>query len=598
MATALRAPWQDKPDKHPKPRDAYRRGVWAYAYGKSAKSHPKYDAAVKIAKRDKWGPWWIRSWSDVEATLAGCYFDQDAGLEVVEFFSHLKHSKGRWGGHKFELADWQHYDIVMPLFGWKREDGTRRFRRAYIEIPKKNGKTTLSSGLTLYLLMYDGEPGAEVYSAAVDREQAGMVYQAASAMVKQSSELSASLRCIDSRKRIVYQEANAFYAALSADVASKEGLNIHGAIFDELHVYPNSQMWDTLKYGGAARRQPLQIAITTAGVYDPTSLGWEQHDYALKVRDAQVDAYKDWAQFAYVAGLDETEEDDWTNPKLWEKANPSWGITIREDEMAELCQVAVNQPSAVNDFKRYRLNIWTAQLNAWMNQAEWDACAGGYGESDLQGLTCYAGLDCSLSEDISALVLWFPPQQSLLKHRFLVWCWVPEERVSKCDAEYNGLYSVWIREGRLLTTPGPTIRQESIREKLNELAGRFSIRTVGYDRAFAQRLADDLESDGFDIGAFGQGFPAMNEPTTEFMKLVLQREMEHPNHPIMNWHVGNAQAVKDGGDRLRIVKNWGAGTQKARVRFKVDALIAAIMALGTSRLDQYPLDATSEIVWI
>lgn len=612
------APWIDPPDEYPKltvPRQDYLDGTWAYAYGKNARTHPRYKDALRLAgnhaRRNKipsWA-WWIRNWSDVEAVLDGCFFDIAAGYDVIDFCQYVHHFEGEWAGEVFEPADWQVYDIFMPLFGWKRANPEynpaipksrrfiRRFRRAYIEIPKKNGKTFMCSVLAIYLLDYDGEQGAKVFSGAVDRDQASMVYDAAAAMVAQSPELADHLKCIDSRKRITCRETNSFYMSLSSEVSSKEGKNIHGMVFDELHVYRDRRMWSTMKFGGAIRQQPIQIAITTAGVYDPTSLGWEQHELALKIRDAVGDAHKLWSNFAYVCNLTDEEQEDWTNPELWKKTNPSWGISIRASEMAESCAEAQENPADKNDFLRYRLDIWTQQLNAWMNMTAWDECAGTYDESDLAGETCYAGLDCSLSEDVTGLTLWFPPQKGRERHRLLCWAWCPEEAIPKFDEQYNGLYSLWRSRGYLIATPGPTIRQDYIREKLLELQKRFTIRTLGYDKAFAENLALQLQSDGFDVGSFGQGFPAMNEPTTLFMDLVKNGGLEHPNNPVLNWHVSNCQSIKDGGDRIRLVKNWGQ-QGKAQIRFKIDLAVASIMALGTSLLDPYPVEAEMGVVWI
>lgn len=583
--SAVRSPWQIDPQRYEKPRELYIRGTWAYAIGKPAKTHPKYAEACKRARAGKWSPWWIRSWSDVEAVLDECHFDQDAGFECADFFHMLRHSKGEWGGQEFHLADWQFYDVVMPLFGWTRDNGTRRFRRAYIEIPKKNGKTTVSSGFALYLLFWDGEPGAEVYSAAVDREQAGMVYQSASAMVRQSQDLADYLRCIDSRKRIAYQENNAFYAALSADVASKEGLNIHGVIYDELHVYPNRDMWDTLKYGGAARKQPLQIAITTAGVYDSTSLGWEQHDYALKVRDAKLGAHKDWAQFVYVCGLDEKDAEHWTSQKMWRKANPSWGITIREDEMRELCQVAQNVPTAQNDFKRYRLNIWTAQRSVWIDSTVWERLGGDYTEDDLLGRTCYGGLDLSLTQDVTASILWFPPKEEGEPHKFLEQFWIPEECIAKCDETHNGWYSLWRNLGYFAVTPGNVIDYGAVKAYILAQKKRYKIKNIGFDKWNATQLCLELENEGIEMLSVSQGFAGMTDATKRFADLVASGEIQHRRNPVFSWMLGNCSTISDTNGNIRVVKGEARGPGKGKIRHKVDGVIAAIMALGCAMLD-------------
>lgn len=595
-------PSHDAPFRPRDVRDLYRCGTWAYALGKPAWTHPQYKRAVDIARRGRRGqpsfnPWWLRNWSDVAATLDGCWMDEKEGVHKADFFSLLRQFEGQYAGQPLHLMDWMRFDITIPLFGWKRRDGTRRYRRGHIEIPKKNSKTTTAAGYVILLTGFDDEPGAEVYTAAVDRKQAGKMFRAAYEMGRRSPGVKDALEFIPSRHRIVHLASASFYEALSAEVASKEGLNIHGLVEDELHVYPNRAMHDTLKHGGAARRQPLFFAITTAGVYDPTSIGWEQHDYARRVTHAINGAEQDWTFFGYMTGLAPDEEPMFYEPAMAVKANPAIGVSVHADEIADIVREALQKPSELPVVKRYRFNCWTQSVSTWMPQDKWDACAADYTQDDLEGLTCYAALDCSLSQDISALAMYFPPQGELEKARLLAWFWVPAGVVPKRDEEYNGWYSQWMKTGHLIATPGDTIDQEHIRAHLNALREKFSIRVVAYDRAFAQKLAQDLEGDGFDVGAFGQGFNAMNEPTNALLEMVFGQEIEHPNHPVLNWHISNAQAVQDGGGRVRLVKTWGHGGQgRARVRFKIDGAIATVMALGTSRLDEVGVFAAEELI--
>lgn len=976
---SITAPWKSDKKRFPVPRKDYIAGTWAYAYGKDAREHPRYKEANRLAERHakknkipSW-VWWIRNWSDVEAVLDGCFFDVESGYSAVDFCQYCCHYEGELAGEPFEPADWQVYDIFMPIFGWKRPNPEykpsvarsmkyiRRFTSAYIEIPKKNGKalaldtpiptpygwkkmgdmsegdwiygadgnqyrvigiseimeghdcyrvtfsdgtsivadadhlwqtqfrkpykdkrlsfnvkvrtvgesgsssyeyegvnttrqigetingycgknhrisltkpiqcedatlsispyvlgvwlgdghsnspritcgdkdvellahiescgvsvttksqsagncaiytigkagrwsvgmrtklrdmnllgnkhipsrymrgsesqrlellrglmdtdgfiskagqcefttksqklrdgvlelcrtlglkpvsstkratlngkdygeayrvlfhpkpgqivfklsrkitrqrmtpkrdnearsesrqivsveqcdsvpvkciavdspdnlylagdgmisthnTFMCSVIAIILLDFDGEPGAKVFSGAVDSDQSSLVYDAMSAMVRQSPDLSDHLDCIDYTRRVICRKTNSFYKALSSKVGSKEGKNIHGMIFDELHVYRDRGMWSTMKFGGAIRQQPIRISITTSGLYDPTSLGWEQHELAIRIRDAVGGAEKLWTNFAYVCGLSKDEEKDWTNPELHKKANPNWGVSIRPSEMEKSCLDAQESLASQNEFMRYRLDVWTQQVNAWMNMQLWDSRAAEYGESDMLGLTCYGGLDCSLSEDITGFALWFPPQGNIEKHRVLTWAFCPEEAIQRFDIEYNGMYSLWVKEGYLIATPGPTIKQDYIRKVINECGQKFAIRTIAYDKAFAENLAMQLSGeDGFDVGSFGQGAAAMHEPVTKLMDLTKNGEFEHPANPVLDWHMSNCQAIKDGGDRVRLVKNWGQ-QGKAQVRFKIDTVHAAVMALGTSLLDEYPIDMGYEVMWI
>ncbi len=341
--------------------------------------------------------------ADEVAVANGCYFDEAAADRVVQFFRRfLRHSKGQFAGKRFEPLPWQRDSILRPLFGWKRADGTRRFRRAYVEVPKKNGKSTLCAGLALYLAIGDGEPGAEVYSAAADRDQASIVFGEAVHMVEASPALLARLEVVRSSKRIVHSRSRSLYKALSADVATKEGLNIHGLIFDELHAQPNRKLWDTLKYGGAARRQPLFISITTAG-FDRTSICWEQHCYAKSVLEGTVE---DDSFFAFIAGAD--EKDDWKSPETWRKANPSYGDVLSVSSFEDDFKDALGSPVKEAAFKRYRLNIWTDQAVQWLPMDRWDRCDAFPDPAELGGAECYGGLDLSTTTDVSAFCLYFP----------------------------------------------------------------------------------------------------------------------------------------------------------------------------------------------
>lgn len=551
-------------------RPDYLAGVWDYARGKPASEHRDYARAVALAEFD---PWWIRNYNDVAAVLDGCYFDEQAAKEAASFFPLLCHTLGEFAGKPFHLMDWQEWDLVRPLFGWKTKTGARRFAEAHVEVPKKQGKSSLCAALGLYLMFGDGEHGAEVYAGATTRDQAAIVHKEAARMARGSEHLSRRFRCIDHRKTIYHDASNSFFRALSADVESAEGLNIHGAIIDELHVHKNRLLYDTLKHGGSARRQPLMIAITTAGIYDPTSIGWEQHDYARKILDGMVD---DTKFFAYIAGA--TDEDDWRDPAVWKRANPSWGVTINTERALGMIAEAESKPAAVNGLKRYRLNIWTRQSVAWMQPDIWSACAADYNESDLAGMECYAGMDLSQSDDLTALVLWFPPQHGLETNRVLPYFWLPSDTIREHDRYYGGLYSTWANAGKIILTPGDVIDYQAVRGKIEELNQLFRIECLYYDRAFAASLVQDLQVDGMKLMEHPQTTAAMNSSVTDIMTLTKKRELEHPDHPVLNWHIGNAQAFSDYGGRVKIQKLETSGRKKSPKRLKVDGAVAMAMA--------------------
>lgn len=504
---------------------------------------------------------WILTEADERAVANGCYFDLSAAERVRTFFERfLRHSKGQFANQPFTLLGWQWRDIIAPLFGWKRADGTRRYRRGYIEIPKKNGKSTLFSGLSLYLLVADNEPGAEVYSAAVDRDQASIVYLEAANMAEASPHLSSRLEVVRSTRRIVDARSRSFYKALSADVPAKEGLNAHAVLIDELHAQKTRELWDTLRYAGAARRQPLHLAITTAG-YDRHSICWEQHRYAEQILDGTID---DPAFFAYIAAAG--EDDDWTDPEVWRQANPSFGITIREDQFAEDCREAQESPAKENTFRRYRLNQWTEQDVRWLNMRKWDACDAAPG--DLAGKDCWAALDLSSTRDVTALVLVFHNDET---YRALPFFWIPAEGARQRERRDHVPYPQWIREGHIDATPGEVIDYERIRAKVNELNKTYRIREIAIDRWNATQLATQLYDDGLEVVAFGQGYASMNWPTKMLEEVVLAEKLAHGGHPVLRWMAGNVSIETDAAD------NWKPSKKKSIER--IDGIVALIMAL-------------------
>jgi phage terminase large subunit-like protein len=468
---------------------------------------------------------------------------------------------GEFADRPFALLDWQWRDVIGPLFGWKRRDGTRRFRRAYVEIPKKNGKSTLCAGIALYLLVADGEPGAEVYSAAADRRQASIVFNEAVRMVYASPHLARILEPRTASKRILHPGAQSFYEALSADVPTKEGLNIHGLIFDELHAQKTRKLWDTLGYGGAARRQPLLVAITTAGV-DRDSICYEQHRYAEGVLNGTVE---DWSYFAYIRGAG--PEDDWADQEVWKQANPSWGVTIKPDTFAEDFKRAKNSVTEQNAFRRYRLNQWTEQEVRWISLDRWDACQATYTAEDLTGHACYGGLDLALTTDVAAFVLYFADTRTVLPY-----FWVPECAVKDRGDKNRFRLDPWVRSGRIHATPGNVIDYDHIRVKLNALRTIFDIREVAMDRWNSAQLATQLSGDGFKVFLFGQGYASMSGPAKELERLILDRKLQHDGNPVLRWMVSNVAIEQDAAGNIKPSKRKSAE--------KIDGVVALCMALG------------------
>lgn len=499
------------------------------------------------------------------ATVEAFYFDAAAADLAVAFIEQfLVHVKGEWAGEPFILQDWQRDGIIRPLFGWKRPDGTRKYRRAYIEIPRKNGKSTLAAGIALLLLFLDDEPGAEVYGAAADREQAAIVFDLAKQMVEASPVLSQ--RAETFKRSIVVPATASVYRVLSADVKTKHGLNAHGVVFDELHAQPNRDLWDVLTTATGARRQPLVLAITTAG-YDRESICWEQHEYARQVLEGVIE---DGEFFAYIRAADAA--DDWMDPKTWRKANPSLGVTVTEDYLAAECRRAQLTPAYLNTFLRLHLDRWTSQETRWLLLEDWSACGAPVEIEALGGKECYAGLDLANTKDIAALVLVFPPIPGEYElYRLLPYFWIPAENMVERVRRDRVPYDVWVRQGHMKATPGNVIDYGVIEKDAIELREKFKIREMAFDPWNAIGISQRLAAAGLTMIEFRQGYFSLSPPTKEFERLVLDRKIAHGNHPVLRWMADNVMVTKDPAGNLK--------PDRQKSREKIDGIVAAIMGL-------------------
>ena len=490
------------------------------------------------------------------------YFDESSANKAVGFIeTFITHTKGELSGKPFLLEDWQK-KIVSDLFGWKnKKTDLRKYRTAYIQIGRKNGKSTLASALALYMLFADDERGSEIYSAAGDRQQAGIVHEIAKGMIVANPELSKRSKVY--RNSIVNESKGNFYQAISSDSKTKHGFNANCIIFDELHTQPNRSLWDTLTTSVGSRRQPLTIAITTAG-YDRNSICHEIYKYAQQVDNQSV---KDETFYSciYEAEMD----DDITDEDVWKKANPNYGVSLKKNYMEIESQRAVDVPSYQNTFKRLMLNIWTDSVSVWIPNNEWMECHQEFDYSTLDGKECWGGLDLASTRDISAFVLLFKVDEKyiVLPHLF-----IPEENAKK-RSERDGVdYVTWKNQGHIIATDGDVADYNFIKEKINELSKKYRIQSIAYDRWNASQLVIDLQNDGANMDPFGQGFVSMSAPTKELEKLIIGKQIIHNNNPCMNWMLSNVAIQEDPAGNIKIAKN--------KSKEKVDGLVALVMALG------------------
>jgi len=493
-------------------------------------------------------------------------YDSAKADRAVAFFNALTHTIGQWDGVPFTLLPWQE-KIIRDLFGIvDKKTGLRQFRQAYIEISKKNGKSEMGAALALKLLCADDEPAAEVYGCASDRQQAAICFNVAAKMVEHNPVLRKKIKIIESKKRMIYTPNGSFYQVLSSEAYSKHGFNIHGLIFDELHAQPNRKLFDVMTKGsGDARRQPLFVYTTTAGD-DTKSVCYEVH---CKAKDILEGRKKDTTFYPVIYAAD--ENDDWTDPKVWKKANPSLGVTVPIARVREACEQAKQNPSEENTFRQLRLCQWVKQAVRWMPMEKWDACNGEVNPAELEGRICYGGLDLSSTSDITAFVLVFPPETEGGMYYVMPFFWLPEETIELRSKRDHVLYDVWQREGLFEVTEGNVIHYGFIEAFIHELGQHYNIREIAFDRWGATQMTQNLEYDGFSVVPFGQGFRDMSPPTKELMKLVLEGKIAHGGNPVLRWMMDNVTVRKDPAGNIKM--------DKEKSTEKIDGAVAMVMAL-------------------
>nr|WP_049804036.1 terminase TerL endonuclease subunit [Desulfosporosinus acidiphilus] len=493
------------------------------------------------------------------------YLDKAKAEHAIQFINLLKHTKGEWYGQPFNLIPWQE-TIIQDIFGTMKANGYRQYNTAYIEIPKKMGKSELAAGIALLLTCGDFEHGGEIYGCAADRQQASIVFDVAVEMVEQCQALKSRIKPVLSQKRLVYKPLNSFYQVLSAESYTKHGLNVHGVVFDELHIQPNRDLYDVMTHGsGDARKQPLYFLITTAGT-DRHSICWEVHQ---KAEDILQGRKVDPSFYPVIYGAD--DDDDWTDPKVWAKANPSLGITVDIEKLQIACENAKQNPAEENLFRQLRLNQWVKQSIRWMPMEKWDHCAFPVNLESLKGRECYAGLDLSSTTDITAFVLVFPPEYEGDKYQVVPFFWLPEDNLDLRVRRDHVPYDTWEKQGFLKTTEGNVVHYGFIETFIEELGKNYNIKEIAFDRWGAVQMTQNLEGLGFTVVPFGQGYKDMSPSSKELMKLTLEGKLAHSGHPVLRWMMDNIYVKTDPAGNIK--------PDKEKSTERIDGAVALIMAL-------------------
>jgi phage terminase large subunit-like protein len=478
-------------------------------------------------------------------------FNKGKALEVIEFIE-LLHLTDDFYGQPFVLRPWQK-KIIRQIYGTVNRDGCRQYRRGYLEIPKKNGKTTLIAALGLYHLVCD-PPGGQIFCCAAEKEQAGISYRAAKSMIEQEPSLAAMLKVVDSKKEIYNRWTGTFLKVLSAEAYSKHGLNPSIIVFDELHAQPNRELWDTMTFAASStRKQPLHLTITTAGDDpDRKSIGWEQHELALKIIE---NPKLDPTLFAEVYGA--PEDADIYDEAVWKACNPSLGVTIQMDTVRSEALAAKNSESAERLFRWLRLNQWIAlKRTGWLPITLWDATERAWEPEELLGQRCYVGLDLSSTTDLTAAPCIFPPSDKHDDWRTLNNAWVPEANMRERETKDHVPYEKWVREGHLTATPGDVVDYGKVAAELAAINQRYDVVHFFCDpwrlEYLKQLLPEEIQAKFIEIP---QTMAGMSCGMSEIERMLRSGELTHVRDPLARWSFGNVRVASDGNGNMKPMKN-------------------------------------------
>ena len=497
-------------------------------------------------------------------TAGDCWFDERAAKNAVDFFpaclSHTKSSINTKRGDPFELDVWEKA-VIGNMFGWKRKDGSRRYREAFIFVPRKNGKTTLTAGINLLLLFGDDETGAEIYCVAGEEKQAGIAFGMAKDMVAFDNDLSE--KCQTYKNSIEIDWLGSVMRPVTAEADTKYGYGAHGLCVDELHIVQREtvEAWRT---STAARRQPMIVYLTTAGKETDT-VCYEIYEYAKQVRDGVLED-ESFFPVIFEAG----DEDDWTNERVWEKANPGIDKSVNREYLRSEVKKAIKQPSNEAPFRRLHLNQWVSAERKWISSVGWAACGLKYTEEDLEGGLCFGGLDLSSNKDLTSFGLVFPREDDSfwsLSFNFL-----PKGQLQNCIKRDRVPYDVWAKSGWLLLTEGDAVDYKQVKAFIIKLSNRFNIKLIGADRWQANTTIKDLSDEGLDVEPFGQGYKSFSVPSKDFERRVIEKKIHHNRNPVLRWTVNNVIVERDAADNIK--------PNKRKAKKRIDPVVSLIMAIG------------------
>lgn len=506
----------------------------------------------------------------------GFFFDAESAIEAIAFFCEiLTHVKGKWARYNFKLERWQ-MAIIANLFGWKNlQTGYRRYRETFIYVPRKNGKTTLSAGIPLFLFFTDPEPGKEIYVGAGDKDQARICFEISKQMIRQEWQLLSRCTCmVDS---IVREEEMSKYLPVSTIAKTKHGYNASAIVIDELHAIEDYALIEALETSMGSRDEPLMIVITTAD-FDHESICNDKHKYATDVRDGTIED----PTFLPVIYEADREVDDWQDEEVWKRVNPNMGISPTWEYMRSAHRKARQNPAYENSFKRLHLNMKTQQDTRCWPLERWDACPSSLDEDLLIGAECYGGLDLASTEDVAAFALFFPEHNAVLAY-----FWTPESVIEERHRKKRGNYLGWSRDGFMFTCPGEVIDHNAIFDFITgDLSQKYLIQAIAYDRWNAHGIVMNLMNEGVEMNPMGQGYASMSAPMKYAWDLIRSKKLNHGGHPVLRWMVGNLSAEEDAAGNIKPSKKTSYE--------KIDGVVAMIMAIGAAEVSDSEENVYSE----
>jgi len=497
------------------------------------------------------------------------------------FISALRHTKGEYAGQRFNIQPFQEF-FIKVLFGWQRKEGGRRFRKAYLEIARKNGKTELAAAIAVYCFLCDNEKGAEVYTAATTRDQARIAFDTAKVFIKSLKTDSRTFNKLVNvlKRNCSVHSTNSKFEAVSADAGTLDGLNPHCAIIDEYHAHKTSDVLEVMETGMGSRPQPLLLITTTAG--------FNRESPCYQFRKVMVDILEkrkvDESVFPLLFCLD--EGDDWQDKKNWTKSNPNLGVTPYISYMDDQYLKALNEGAAKQiQFMTKNLNVWTTTSSVWISNIYIEATRLKLDDDVLYNKKCFAGLDLASTRDIAALVLCFPVQPGIEKPHIKSYFFCPEDNVRERSLSDGVNYIQWAQDGDIVMTDGNVTDYDFIKAKVIELTAKYKIECIAFDRWNASQLVIQLTNDGATMKPFGQGFISMSAPTKEVEKMFLSSEITHDGNPVMEWMMSNVTLRFDPAGNIKI--------DKAKSTEKVDGPVAMVMAYAQIMVEDKPTIYTS-----